>query len=829
MPKSEKSISLSQKLNRKVIVLSFLALAGITGTFISSVLDRFHTLSSNFEKTSISAVETFETFFIKLESSLKSSKYVIQENNDPRLFLLSYLSQHEYVAQIFLTDLDGKVIAQESYFGQNQENNDLTVASHIENIQGQDFYLSQVIYQQEQSFIYAGVSIANELGSLDRALLVKINLTELWSQALNINVGNNGYVYLVDETNSIIIYPNRKYIGSYSTVGDDKNISSLNKVDYHLFFSKSLTGRYVLASKNILRTLPWDVVVEQPLNEALRPVFWTIAVLIVIILGLLFLLLDIIRFTHNRLILPLTAIKQMLQEKAQGKIIDLKTIKDLLDSFSVKSDDELTDFANFHLQLQETKQEIEQLNEELEQRVLERTAQLEAEIQERKQAQKQILHTALHDFLTGLPNRNWLIERMSEELVRTREEPGYQFALLFLDGDRFKLVNDSLGHSIGDRLLIAVAQRLREQLPVECHLARLGGDEFTVLIEDVNNIEQATAIAKKLLDILDQPFQLEQQRMSFSASIGVLLSDLTYNEPNQLLRDADIAMYAAKALGTGRYQVFDAVMRQQTIERIRLETDLQEAIALNQLYLNYQPIIDLTTNKLAGFEALVRWNHPKLGFISPGVFIPIAEEIGLISQIDRWVLRQACQQMVFWQQELNVPCSFVMGVNLSGRQFAEPDLVTHIDAILADTGLSPQYLKLEITETAIIDNPQNAKIILEELKSRAITLAIDDFGVGYSSLSYIHQFPVHTLKIDRSFVCKLQVDKSIEPIVIAMVTMAHNLNMTVIAEGIEENFERFKLQSFGCEMGQGYLFSKPLGVEEATQFILKNYVPIAKA
>lgn len=798
-----------------------MALAGITGTFISSVFGRLQIVNSNFEKTTISAVETFETFFIQLKSSLKSSQYVIQENNTLRLFLLSYLSQHEYADNIFITDIHGKIIAQKSYFGQKQKNNDLTVKFHVNNMQGKDFYISQVIYQQGQSFIYVGVPITNEIGSSDRALLVKINLIELWTKALDINVGNNGYVYLLDKTNRVIIYPNRKYIGS-NTVGHKKNTDLLYNINHHLFLSKSLTGDYVLSSTNRLRTVPWCVVVEQPVNEALKPVLWTIAVLIIIVLVILFLLLDIIRFTKNRLILPLTAIKQMLQETAPGKIIDLKTMKNLLDSFSVKSDDELTNFANCHLQLQETKQQIEQLNEELEQRVSERTAQLEAEIQQRKQAQKQILYTALHDSLTGLPNRTWLMEKLSQELIRTREETGYKFALLFLDGDRFKLVNDSLGHGIGDSLLMAVAQRLKQQLFGECHIARLGGDEFTVLIEDVKNLEQAIAIAQKILSILNQPFELEQQRIIFSFSIGVLLSDLTYDQPNQLLRDADLAMYTAKARGVGNYHVFDELMRQKSIERMRLETDLQQAISLNQLYLNYQPIINLATGKLVGFEALVRWEHPELGFVPPGIFIPIAEETGLIAKIDRWVLREACQQMVFWQKELNIPLSFVMGVNFSGKQFAEPDLIAHIDTILLDTGLSPQYLKLEITETAIIDNPQSAKTILEELKSRSISLAIDDFGVGYSSLSYLHQFPVHTLKIDRSFVCKLQVDKSIEAILIAMVTMAHNLNMTVIAEGIEDNFEGFKLQSLGCEMGQGYLFSKPLGAKEAAQFIIKH-------
>ncbi|NEO57617.1 MAG: EAL domain-containing protein [Okeania sp. SIO3B5] len=822
MSKLGKNISLSQRLHHKVLVLSFLALAGMAGTFVSSILGRLHVVRSDFEKTSILAVETFERFFIELESSLKSSQYVIQGKSDPRLFLLSFLSQHEYVTQIFITDLQGEIIAQESYFADKQENNSLTVKSYIDNMQGQDFYLSQVIYQQGESFIYAGVLIANQIGSLDRALLVKINLTELWSKALDINVGNNGYIYLVDETNNIIIYPNRKYIGTEIVDGKTGNKSALNKANYHLVLSKSLTGSFVLSCTNLLRTVPWYVVVEQPVNESLKPILWITEILMLIVLVLLLLLLDIIRFTKNRLILPLTAIKEMLQETTQGKIIDLKTMKSLLDIFSVKSDDELTNFANFHLQLQKTKQEIEQLNQELEQRVSERTAQLEAEIRRRKKAQKQIIHIALHDSLTGLPNRTWLIEKISEELVRTRENTGYQFALLFLDGDRFKLVNDSLGHSIGDRLLVAVAQRLNKELPSECDVARLGGDEFTVLIEDVKNLQHAKAIAQKLLTIFNQPFKLEQQRIIFGFSIGVLLSDLTYDDPNQMLRDADLAMYAAKAQGSGIYHVFDELMRQQSIERMCLETDLQQAVSLNQLYVNYQPIINFATGKLAGFEALVRWQHPELGFVSPGIFIPIAEEIGLVAKIDRWVLKQACQQMVFWQKELNIPVSFVMGVNLSRRQFADPNMIPHIDAILSDTGLSPQYLKLEITETAIIDNPQSAKIVLEELKSRSISLAIDDFGVGYSSLSYLHQFPVHTLKIDRSFVCKLQTDKSIEPILMAIVTMAHNLNMTIIAEGIEENIERCKLQSLGCEMGQGYLFSKPLGVKEATQFIIKN-------
>ena len=828
---SQNKGALSQILNFKVLVLSLIAVCGVVGIVIIGLVSSLRQVHSKLEQANELAVERVELFFTDLESSFRTGRHILQTQDKTRLFLLSLLSKHPYISGVQLIDGEGNVINSQMSFGHGQDNDvqgsgSTAWISQLKPLENDGFLMGDIVYETGKSYVYMGVPISNELGLSERILLAKIELTDLWLQ-VDVSVSANGYFYIQDEKGDCITYPNRRFIGPKQETNTHSRLYSYHQNVFAI--SQSLDNVWVLQSTKPLRSVPWLVVVEEPLIQVLKPILVMLLVLIPVIAIVLFLLYDILRFTRLRLILPLITLRKVVKESFNSQALDSVPpsgqIKDLLKQFPARSEDELTNFANVHLQLQEAKQAVERLNTELEERVLERTAQLELEVRERQQAQEELLHLALHDPLTGLPNRMWLMERLSQELERSNKDPSYKFALLFLDGDRFKLVNDSLGHSVGDRLLVAVAERLRSTLPSKCHIARIGGDEFTVLIESLEAIHQAQDVAQLLIDSLIQPFQLDQQRLFFNVSIGISVSDRSYDEPAQLLRDADIAMYEAKASRQGGYQVFDGLMRQRTIERMQLETDLQQAIARNQLYLNYQPIIDLESGQLVGFEALVRWHHHDKGFISPARFIPIAEETGLIATIDLWVLQQACQQMVQWQTQLVQPPDwdqtrpFKMGVNLSAKQFAQRDLVERIDAVLARTGVSPDNLKLEITETALLDSPETAQMLLSEIKSRRIQLAIDDFGIGYSSLSYLHQFPVHTLKIDQSFVRKLDIDDSIEPIIRAMIDLAHNLNMVVIAEGIEEDFQRVKLKSFGCDLGQGYFFAKPLSVQQATAFI----------
>ncbi len=488
------------------------------------------------------------------------------------------------------------------------------------------------------------------------------------------------------------------------------------------------------------------------------------------------------------------------------------------------------------ISLQMAKAEIRQLNEELEKRVQERTEELELanlqlktlnqrleqEIIEHQKTQKQLLHMASYDALTSLPNRVLFMNRLIQSLKRTQQEPDYQFAVLFLDCDRFKVVNDSLGHLAGDRLLIAIARRLKLHLAPTDMLARFGGDEFTILLENIQDSEDAIDLAKKIQTSMSWPFQFDDQELFINASIGIVVGDQTYEQPENLLRDADIAMYQAKAQGKARYQIFDSQMHYLAQQRLELETDLRRALHRQEFLLYYQPIISLATGRIAGFEALLRWHHPQKGLISPGDFIPAAEETGLIIPIGLWVLQEACQQLKNWQDQGLLKHLIKMSVNLSVKQFSQVNLIQNIDRIILKTLLNSEYLKLEITESAIMDNPELATEILQQLRDRNIQLSIDDFGTGYSSLSYLHRFPLDNLKIDRSFIQPLRETCQNLEIIQAIITLAHHLNMTITAEGIETAEQLSLLRSLGCEEGQGYYFSPPVDANIAQVLLEKN-------
>ncbi|MBD1879743.1 GGDEF domain-containing response regulator [Coleofasciculus sp. FACHB-T130] len=486
------------------------------------------------------------------------------------------------------------------------------------------------------------------------------------------------------------------------------------------------------------------------------------------------------------------------------------------------------------LALREAQVKVLELNAELENRVKERTSQLERtnqelneEILERKRIQSQLLDMALHDPLTGLPNRAVFMERLENALSRTKQEADYQFAVLFLDCDRFKVVNDSLGHLVGDELLIAFAKRVQKALARRLEpclsiintLTRLGGDEFAIIVEQINDACTATLVADRILQELMHPFQLSRHEVFMSASIGIALGNINYEQPEYLLRDADTAMYHAKTCGKARYHVFDPAMHQEAIQLLQLETDLRKAINQQEFQVYYQPIVALNTGKLAGFEALVRWNHPHRGFISPLDFIPIAEETGLITQIDTWVMREACQQLKIWQEQKLTQEPLTISVNLSGRQFSQSNLIEQIDEIFKKTQLNPQSLKLEITESVLINNSQSAMAIIQELKKRQIQLSLDDFGTGYSSLSYLHCFPINTLKIDKSFVNRMESSQENIGLVPAIMRMAHTMGINVIAEGIETSGQLAQLRALNCDFGQGYLFSKPVESKLASELI----------
>jgi diguanylate cyclase (GGDEF)-like protein/PAS domain S-box-containing protein len=436
------------------------------------------------------------------------------------------------------------------------------------------------------------------------------------------------------------------------------------------------------------------------------------------------------------------------------------------------------------------------------------------DVSEQRLVARKLHRQAFYDDLTDLPNRVWFRERVTDAIERVRRNPNYLFAVLFLDLDRFKTVNDSLGHAMGDCLLFNVADRLVKSIRTIDTIARLGGDEFAILLENLQSPNEAYRVIQRIQQALSLSFNLEGQEIYSNASIGVVLSSLGYYSVDDIVRDADIAMYRAKARGRGCYEIFDPAMRDRAIAISQIENDLRGAIERNELSIYYQPIISLSTQETEGFEALVRWHHPQRGTISPADFIPIAEETGLIVQIDRWVLEQACRQMKAWQVESpNLPPLSVC-VNLSSKQFKQPDLIYYIDQTLKTIGLESSRLKLEITESALIENPELAAITLAQLKELGLSLSLDDFGTGYSSLSYLHRFPVNTIKIDRSFINQIDGQQDGLEIVRAIVMLGQTLGMDVVAEGIETQEQLTSLRQLQCQYGQGYLFSRPLPVNE---------------
>jgi diguanylate cyclase (GGDEF)-like protein/PAS domain S-box-containing protein len=446
------------------------------------------------------------------------------------------------------------------------------------------------------------------------------------------------------------------------------------------------------------------------------------------------------------------------------------------------------------------------------------------DITEQKRAEAQLRHDALHDALTGLPNRTLFTDRLAHVIELTKRRQDYLFAVLFLDLDRFKMINDSLGHTSGDQLLMAIARRLETCMRSGDTVARLGGDEFTVLLEDVKDIGDVTDIAERIQRSLNSPFNLNGHEMFTTASIGVVLGTTGRDQPEDLLRDADTAMYHhAKVQGPARHEVFHPGMHDRAVAQMQLENDLRRAIERQEFQVYYQPIVSLEeTSKINGFEALVRWQHPKRGVISPTEFIPRAEETGLIVPLGYWVLREACQQMRAWQVQFPADPPLTISVNISGKQFSQPNLIEQIKQILQETELDACSLKLEITESTIMENAESATDMLLAMRALGIELAVDDFGTGYSSLGHLNRFPVNTLKIDRSFVVSVDTDVEKMEIIRTVVMLARNLGMNVVAEGVETSKELSQLKALECEGGQGYFFSRPLNSEAAAALLAEN-------
>lgn len=483
--------------------------------------------------------------------------------------------------------------------------------------------------------------------------------------------------------------------------------------------------------------------------------------------------------------------------------------------------------------LQAAEGALQQANNELEKKVQARTTELantnlnlQAEITERlrveaelRQNELKLRFDAFHDKLTGLPNRAMLISQLNQALQRMFTDSSYNFALLFLDFDSFKAVNDSLGHWLGDEFLIVLARHLEKHLRQDDLVARFGGDEFVIFLSNVPDLNHAQSFATILQEQFGQPFLVAGNRLFTSASIGLVFNDGAYSSADEILRDADIAMYRAKATGKACVLTFDSSMRTHAMARVGMETELRDALQNKSFHLAYQPILDLKNQCISGFEALARWQHPQLGNIPPGDFIPLAEETGLILPLGEWVLEEACRQMKSWHSHYPQNPPLTISVNISACQFRQANLLSLITRILATTGFPAHYLKLEITESVFLEDMNTALHIFAELQALGIQLQLDDFGTGYSSLSYLHRLPIQALKIDQAFINRINLDDHTAEVVRAITVLAHTLQMNVIAEGVETKAQLHYIHQLGCEQAQGYLISKPMNPEEVKIFM----------
>ncbi len=470
---------------------------------------------------------------------------------------------------------------------------------------------------------------------------------------------------------------------------------------------------------------------------------------------------------------------------------------------------------------------LKQAHDELERRVEERTAELveanerlRAEIEQRLKAEEQLLFDAFHDVLTGLPNRALFHDRVDRALTRTHRRPGERVVVLFFDLDRFKVVNDSLGHSAGDALLREVASRLQACLRPEDTVARLGGDEFTVLVEGVHAPDEAVTVARRVHEVVSEPVELEGHRLFPTVSIGIAVSheNHRYTRADDMVRDADTAMYWAKGLGGGRHAIFDGRMRARVVRVLELESALREAVTKGEFVPHYQPIVSLATGVIEGFEALARWQRPNRDLVLPMEFIPLAEETGLIVGIGAQILRQVCADLVTW--EGRGPRLPYVSINLSGKEIALPSLVERIESTLNEFGVPPHLLRFEITESAIVERADVAVGVLRRLRELGVGVYIDDFGTGYSSLSYLHRFPIDILKIDRSFVMGSETEGGNREIMRTIVALAGQLGLEVVAEGVENDAQLTVVRDLGCTHAQGFYFARPVQAEDAAKLLL---------
>ena len=614
-----------------------------------------------------------------------------------------------------------------------------------------------------------------------------IDLADLSNQVDRLKFGKTGYAFIVDRSGKVLAHPDRSLVNGESLTDFSNFIPVQQSIEANRsakFAFQDDFGKDWL-SWNAPLDNGWMIIIVQEKADFLNSQheFEKFAFSIAEVAAIAVIVLT--SFLANRLIRPISNLTDAASAISNGEFSEPITLN---------RNDELGILA----------QSFERMRIAI------------------KKSNEQLRYAALHDRLTGLPNRAFFNHELTQLITISQQDPDYLFAVLFIDLDGFKMINDTLGHEGGDLLLIDLARKLKASTRQSDLIARLGGDEFVILLKQIQNLETATTVADRILEKLSVPIGIKGHEVFASASIGIALSHPNYQNIDDFLRDADTAMYEAKANGKARYTIFEPNMHFKVKQRLDLDRDLRFAIDNQELELFYQPIVNLSNQKITGFEALIRWRHPDRGLIDPDLFIPIAEEAGTIVSIDYWVLHNACQTLSQWLKLGWVDPDFTISVNISPIQFARDDFIEQISQILAETSLEPQHLQLEITETTVIKNIEDGKLIIQQLSAMGIKISLDDFGTGYSSLSYLYQLPINSLKIDRSFINNLEHDSNKLKVIRTIILLARNLDLNVIAEGIETEQQQVLLCEYCCEYGQGYFFSEPLPLNQANNLIQKS-------
>ncbi len=612
------------------------------------------------------------------------------------------------------------------------------------------------------------------------ALLVNYDLDYLYKHFHRIDLGAGGLLIVVDNEQHIVYHPDEQMIGSQLSNALTQRLQQPQDD-----FTASIDNEELLVSYAQLSRQGWFVISLIPtstLNARAASISTAMGIALLVALTIAGLAAMMISYSVVRPLRQLTRRFQLYRADATGWQSPLV----------VRGNDEIAELTRWFNLFSES-------------------------LQVRHKVEEQLCHQATHDALTGLPNRVHFSEQLALILAKTQSGETSSAAVLFLDLDRFKIVNDSLGHAAGDQVLIITARRLRAAVRVGDTLARLGGDEFAILLSQLHDTDEAIQVADRIKQELGAPFEVQGVEVALRASIGIAMISSVYTNPEDLLREADTAMYRAKAAGGTGYMIFDDAMHQQSMEILRLEADLRHAIGRHELHISYQPIIRLDNGAIQGFEALIRWQHPERGEVAPKDFLPLAEETELIQQIDMWVLRSACIDLRRWHDMGHTMLG--ISVNLSARNFQSTRLVEQIQAIMQETGIRPICVQLEITERVIMADSERTISILEQLSNLGIHIAIDDFGTNYSSLAFLKRLPANSVKIDRSFVSDIRTSNDAATITSAIIAMGHVLGLKIIAEGVEHSDQQEFLHKHGCEMAQGNLFSLPIRANQVTALL----------